>query len=59
MATEHELSEKVKVIAFYGGRARGRCYDFVVRENGVTYTRTLTEEALTRVVMAQGERPRG
>lgn len=59
MATEHQLSDKVKIIVFYGGRARGRCYDFVTEVDGTKYTRTLTEEALIRVVMKQGELSRG
>lgn len=58
MATEHILSDKLKVIVYYGGTQRGRCYDFVSEEAGVKYTRTLTEEALVRVIRAEGTRPR-
>jgi hypothetical protein len=59
MATEYLLSEKLKVVVYYGGRARGRCYDFVDMTGPERRTRTLTEEALLRVIHAQGEKPRG
>lgn len=59
MATEHKLSDKVKVVVFYGVLSRGRCYDFITEVDGTKYTRTLTEEALIRVIMTEGERPRG
>ncbi len=32
MSTEIELSDNIKMIRFFGGAIRGRCFDFIIEE---------------------------
>lgn len=59
MATEHVLSDKLKVVVYYGGFMRGRCYDFIDTSDPTHQrTRTLTEEGLLRVIRAEEAKSR-
>jgi hypothetical protein len=43
VSTEHDISDRIKSITYYGGRFRGRCYDFVDKATGHKVTMTETD----------------